>query len=456
MEGKHIEELKLIVGEKNVVSDKQFIKRFFKTLPQGTNITVLRPPSHEQLGLAANYAYENDIPMFTYKRGFITEDVAKSRGLLVDLTAMNQIRRIDEPNLLAFVEYGVTFEEMKKALDPMGLRILMPASATSSSILRSYIDRDVILANGGTRPYQISIFHAILADGRIWMSGNDQLTPDGHSEFREDFGPMYSYFFHASEDIFGMPYAGKVFIYKRWEKRKVSAHGFKDFESAIKAAYEASRHDQVFECVVADSKYLSVLLSESSDEAEQIASNLAPWNVIFGFDNHEKLVEIWDSQTTQICRKYGAIETWNELPAIMLEKFEYPWYIRDRDYYRGFTETIDFYTFSSKAGALFGEVDSVFENYEKGHVAIPSYYGAAFYCETDIYCEKEDQDLENLWFDAYVKVLDKGAHVGRPRGRVAELIYERLDPENIRMIRNLKRVLDPKGLLNRDQLIKGV
>ncbi len=456
MERKHIDEFKSLLGEKNVITDKEFLKRFFETLPRDANITVLRPPTHEQLGLAANYAYEHDIPMFTYRRGFLNEEVAKSDGLLIDLTAMNKIRRIDEPNLLAFVEYGVTFEEMKKALDPMGLRILMPAAATSPSIVRSYVDRDVILANGSTRPYQISIFHAILADGRLWMSGNDQLTPDGHSEFREDFGPMYSYFFHASEDIFGMPYAGKVFIYKRWEKRKVSAHGFNDFDSAIKAAYEASRHDQVFECVVADRKYLSVLVSKSSDEAEQTAPKLAPWNVIFGFDNHEKLVEIWDRQTAQICRRYGAVETWDELSSIMLEKFEYPWYIRDRDHYRGFTETIEYYAFSSKAAALFDEVDSMFKDYEKGHVAIPSYYGAAFYCETDIYCDKNDPDLERLWYEAYVKILDRGAHVGRPRGRAAELIYERMDPENIRMIKNLKRVLDPKGLLNRDQLIKGV
>ncbi len=456
MEPRHVEEFKVLLGEQNVTQDRDFVKRFFKTLPRNADITVLRPPTHEQLGLAANYAYEKDIPIFTHKRGFLGEEVATSGGVLIDLTNMNKVRRIDEPNLLAFIEYGVTFEEMKKALDPMGLRILMPASATSPSIVRSYVDRDVILANGATRPYQISIFHAILADGRIWMSGNDQLTPDGHSEFREDFGPMYSYFFHASEDIFGMPYAGKVFIYKRWEKRKVTAYGFNEFEGAIRAAYESSRHDQVFECVVADSKYLSVLLAKSSDEADQLASKLAPWNVVFGFDNHEKLVDVWDKQTAQICAKHGGGQTWDELSEIMLERFEYPWYLRDRDHYRGHTETIDYFTFAGKTKSLFAEVDRTLDGYEKGHVAIPSYYGAAFYCETNIYCEPDDPNLEKVWFDAYMKALDMGAHVGRPRGKVAEVIYERIDPENIRMIKNLKRVLDPKGLLNRGQLLEGV
>jgi FAD/FMN-containing dehydrogenase len=39
---------------------------------------------------------------------------------------------------------------------------------------------------------------------------------------------------------------------------------------------------------------------------------------------------------------------------------------------------------------------------------------------------------------------------------VAEAVYTRMDPENIRLIRNLKKVMDPKGLMNPGQLIEGV
>lgn len=456
MEKRQRDELSAIVGGGNVSNDRTTLKAYFAELPPAVDLTVVKPMEHEDLGYAAGLAYENDIPVYTHRRGFLDPGIAQSGGILFDLANMKKIVRIDEPNLLAFIHYGVTFERMKEELDRLGLRLLMPAAATSSSVVRSYVDRDVILANGATRPYQLTIFHAILADGRIWMSGNDQLTPDGHSEFREDFGPMYSYFFHASEDIFGMPYAAKVWIYKRWEERRVTSYGFEDAEKAVRAAYVASKNDQVFECVAADARYLSVLLTDNPADADALAGELPPWSVVFGFDNHPKLVDVWDRQTAGIAEEHGGRKAPDELSRRMEEKFEWPWYLRERDHYRGFTETIDYYTFVGKAPRLFADAAGSLGDYQVGQVAIPSYYGAAFYCETDIYCEKGDPALHGRWLETYRALLEEGAHVGRPRAEVAEYVYGKIDPENIRMIKNVKSVLDPKGLLNRGQLIEGV
>lgn len=456
MDRRQRDELEVIVGKGNVSNDRTTLNKYFAEPPAGTDLTVVTPVEHDALGYAAGMLYDNDVPIYTHRRGFLDPGVARSGGVLFDLSKMKTIVRIDEPNLLAFIHYGVTFERMKEELDKLNLRILMPAAATSSSVVRSYVDRDVILANGATRPYQLTIFHAILADGRIWMSGNDQLTPDGHSEFREDFGPMYSYLFHASEDIFGMPFAAKVWIYKRWEERRVTSYGFDDVESAIKAAYLASKNDQVFECVAADARYLSVLLTDNPADADALSGELPPWSVVFGFDNHAKMVDVWDRQTAGIASEQGGVKGPDELARRMEEKFEWPWYIRDRDHYRGSTETIDYFAFSGKAPGMFEKAAGGLSGYDLGRVAIPSYYGAAFYCETDIYCEKGDGSVHAKWLDTYKALLAEGAHVGRPCGEVAENVYGKIDPENIRMIKNLKSVLDPKGLLNRGQLIEGV
>jgi len=432
------------------------LKDYFRPPPPRLDLVLAIPRDSLELADIASCAYENGIPIFTYRRGFVDPAVAESGGVLIDLRGMDRIVRIDEPNLLAFVEYGVTFEGLKRELDARGLRILMPAAATSSSIVRSYLDRDVILANGATRPYQFTTFHAILADGRLWMSGTDQYTPDGHSEFREDLGPMYSNLFHASEDIFGIPYAMKAWIYKRWEERRVTAYAFEDAEAAVRAARLASRHDQVFECVVADRRYLSVLLSESAGEADSLAGELPPWSVVFGFDNHPSLVEIWDRQTRGMALSCGGREGDAELARRMREKFEWPWYLSERAYYRGEVTAVDYFTFAGKVAGLFAAVEGEAPGYPLGRVAIPSYYGAAFYCETDIHHPEGDGGAREAWLRAYRTVLDRGAHVNRPRGEVAELVYSRMDPENIRMIKNLKRVLDPKGLLNPGQLMEGV
>ena len=205
MSTRQLQGLRDAAGSGVLTNDAAALKCYFKDQQPRMELTLARPRDSLELADLAAAAYENDIPIYTHRRGFLPAEVAKSGGVLMDLTGIDDIVRIDEPNLLAFIEYGVTFERLKKELDKLDLRLLMPAAATSSSIVRSYIDRDVILANGATRPYQFTTFHAILADGRLWMSGTDQYTPDGHSEFREDLGPMYSNLFGASEDIFGMP-----------------------------------------------------------------------------------------------------------------------------------------------------------------------------------------------------------------------------------------------------------
>ncbi len=450
------ERMREVAGPGVLTTDGAALGAYFKDPPARFDLTLAVPRDSLELADITAAAYENDVPIYTHRRGFLPPEVADSGGVLVDLMGIDDIVRIDEANLLAFVEYGVTFERLKGELDKLNLRLLMPAAATSSSIVRSYIDRDVILANGATRPYQYTTFHAILGDGRLWMSGTDQYTADGHAEFREDLGPMYSNFFHASEDIFGIPYAMKTWIYKRWEERRVTAYGFEDAESAIKAARLASRHDQVFECVVADRRYLSVLLSGSPEEADAMAADLPAWSVIFGFDNHPELVDVWDRQTREMAANCGGKQEGGELAAVMQGKFEWPWYISERDYYRGGTEVIDYFTFAGKAAGLFAKTADAAGRYPVGQVAIPSYYGAAFYCETDIYHEKDDPGVHGIWVDAYTALLDAGAHVNRPRDEVAEKIYGRMDPENIRLIRNLKQVMDPKGLLNPGQLMEGV
>ena len=69
------------------------------------------------------------------------------------------------------------------------------------------------------RHIQLSIFHALLADGRLWVSGSQQMADEGHADFREDQGPQLSPFFGASEDIYGIPVYGVVYIYPAREKR---------------------------------------------------------------------------------------------------------------------------------------------------------------------------------------------------------------------------------------------
>ena len=88
------------------------------------------------------------------------------------------------------------------------------------------------MGSSGFRASQLTIFHAVLADGRIWVSGAQQMTDEGMCDFREDQAPQFSLFFGASEDIYGIPFYGIVYTYPLREERRVQLWGFDDLEPA--------------------------------------------------------------------------------------------------------------------------------------------------------------------------------------------------------------------------------
>lgn len=100
---------------------------------------------------------------------------------------------------------GVTCEALQEERLRRDCKLLLPGVAASRSVLRSYLDRDVLNASVCYWSPNLSIFHAITADGRPWISGAQQMSSEGIADFREDQGPRFPLLFGASEEIFGIP-----------------------------------------------------------------------------------------------------------------------------------------------------------------------------------------------------------------------------------------------------------
>ena len=65
------------------------------------------------------------------------------KGVVVDLSDMNQIVLIDRRNKVALVEPGVKFGQLQEAADKNNLKVLTPLLPKSEkSVLASYLERD--------------------------------------------------------------------------------------------------------------------------------------------------------------------------------------------------------------------------------------------------------------------------------------------------------------------------
>ncbi len=327
---------------------------------------------------------------------------------------------------------------------------------------RTYLDRDVLMGCSGFRAPQLTIFHAVLSDGRIWVSGAQQMTDEGMCDFREDQAPQFSLFFGASEDIYGIPFYSIVYTYPLREVRKVQLYAFDDLEPAKELAYKVSREEHCFETFTANARYLSVLLSSSAAAAEALMAKLPPWLTVVTNEHKQELVDMWSDFAAEDAKQLGGKPVEGELVDLIDKQLSKPWYISDRDYFKGDTRHVFSYDFYSRVPELTSDVAAVAEKNgypasEVGQIIVPVYYGGSAYIESDLYFDPSDADkIDQTCLDAFKLLIDKKSFIDKPIGKVADYIYGQADAGYLNTIKLFKKIVDPSGILNPEQLLEGV
>jgi FAD/FMN-containing dehydrogenase len=460
-----IKEIAEIVGRENILQGKAALQKYFPRLGDRPQLVMVRPRDEYDMSEVAVIATDKKIPVYSVRREQMDPALAEKEGIIIDFSRMDSIKEIDRRNLMAHIYAGVTYEKLQEECLKQDCKLLLPVAATSRSVLRSYLDRDILMGSGGYRAPNLSIFHAVLSDGRIWVSGSQQMTMEGIADFREDQGPQFSLFFGASEDIFGIPFYGIVYTYPLRETRKVQLFAFDDLAPAKQLVYKASREEHCFEAFTANSRYLSVLCSNSRDGAEKLREKLPPWLAVITHEHHSELVEMWSDFVSRDAASLGGKPVEGELVDIIDRQLQKPWYLFDRDYYKGGLKHVFHYDFFARTPELFSDVNAAAEKNgypasEVGQIIVPVYFGGAAYMESDLYYNPDDEaeaaKVEKVYEDAYRVLLDKKTFVDKPTGKLAEMVYERVDEGYISILKLFKKIVDPAGILNPEQLLQGV
>lgn len=451
-------EITSIIGVENVSSGED-VSRYFRSPAEDPELVLVRPGSPEELADVVVLAAEVRVPVFTVRGRYVPGSVLDREGFLIDPSRMDRIIDIDERNMKARIEAGVTFERFQDALRTEGLQTLLPVSAVSDSVLRSYIDRDVCLGSSGLRFSNLSVFKAVLGNGETWASGSLQLGREGRPDFGEDQGPQLSGAFRASEDIFGIPYQATIYVYPVYDERVVLLSGFEERGPALDLLKSASRREHCFQCAAADATYLGALTGGTPGECRKNSGLFSPWNVVISLEHHESLVRLWERMLTEEVSRLGGRVLSGESAALAERALLRPWYRWEYDTLAGDAHVVNYYCYPRSAADFFDAVEEAAggSGAELGRVVVPVYFGGSFFCETVIYCDaggwaRTRKDA----LAAYRAVLDGGALVDHPTASLAAVVYERADPVYVEMLKTLKGMWDPKGVLNPDALIKGV
>ncbi len=182
-----IKEIKKIMKNGQIIQDNSVIRGYFspwvefdsnsEPLFPALMISVEETSEIEQIfALAMKYCVKL-IPTSSSKiqQRFSNKSIFSSNSVLLDLSKMNKIRRIDRKNRVVVIEPGVTFADLIPELASEGLRIIKPIlSEGGKSVLTSCLEREPI----SIPRYQWDTFDPVLCletyfgNGKMFRSGS--------------------------------------------------------------------------------------------------------------------------------------------------------------------------------------------------------------------------------------------------------------------------------------------
>ncbi len=404
--------------------------------------------------------------------------IPRGEGVIVDLSANQQITHMDRRNKVAIVEPGVTFAQLKAAVEPKGLKVLMPLlPKAGKSVLASYLDRE---------PITIPKYHWDMTDpllctelvfgtGDVYRTGSaagpgslEQQWATGAAQ-KNPMGPAQTDLIRlvqGSQGSLGIVAWASVKLEVLPTLRRCYFVPSGKMAQLVDFSYQALKRRLADEFLILNNVTLGTALAEEPDAIRTLAGKQAPYTLIYAVSGYEYYPEdrvAYQEHDLAVIAQQCGLEIKSEIPGAngkrMLEVLDNPspepyWKQRPAGAFREifFLTTLDqasrFIDIMREAAARHG--------YPAGELGIyvqPIRQGCACHLEFSLFSE-DAGSLDELVAEATSDLADAGAFFSRPYGPAVGAAYSRC-PDTVAALRTMKGILDPAGVLNRGRLCFG-
>ena len=434
---------------------------------------VVWPKSTDEVVEIVEWANKESIPLIPVssggprRRGSSLPKVDNT--VIVDLSKMDRILRIDTTNKVVMIEPGVTYGQLLPELSKNGLRPLMPLlPKASKSVLTSCLDRE---------PTTIPRFHWDLSDPLLctetvfgsgdilrtgsaagpgtleeqWASGQAQKNPQGPSQF-DPFRII-----QGSQGSIGITTWISMKCELLPEYHQIYLAGVESLDEIEALNYALLRRRLVDEHFMINSHALQAALGKEL--------NLPHWILVVGVSGHGVLAldELeYRSQDTLDLAKEMSIELTGALDELRHDDIK-PLLNRPSDemywkhHPRGMCREIIFTTTLDQVQHLYSLFTSLTEQFgipseQIGAYVQPIVQGTSTHCGFDLYIDpanvNEVEAANRVLREGRKMLLDEGAFFNRPYGSITDAVFEKTPPEMIKAIQSVKTIFDPNHILN--------
>jgi FAD/FMN-containing dehydrogenase len=483
------EELTRIFSPKRVCDDEETLAHYSldqSLCPKRRPDYVVFAETVEEIQALIPRAADTGTPIIPYSSGLNLNGAAlpDHGGIILNLSRMDKILHIDKENWFAIIEPGVTYERLQKALNKEGFSLMVPFGVPPKrSVLTSYLERDPVLASPSFEHGNFLIMDTelILPGGELFKTG--MWTAGGKPG--GPMGPVRNLLFRlwtGAQGTLGIMTKMGIKINPVVEARKVFFITFDDLSQAIEPLKRIQRREIGMECFLLNSFNLACILSEEweipqtfptspspSESVERLRSILPPYTMTIclrGAPRHpEEKIAYEEEALREIATELHlplteALPQAKGLGRIMSGELAFPFSILKKFNYRGSVQTITFKSPLSHIGEMEARIKETIgkDGYDPrslGAYLLPLERGRAIHVEFDLHVSPTDSEERKKVKETFLKaseaLIREGAYFDRPYGPWAEMVYRRAGTYTEKL-KELKRELDPKGILNPGKL----
>jgi len=479
------DQLKIMVGEKKVLDSPEITEEFSRdhsVEPPGKCTCVVQPKDAHEVQKIVKLANREKFALVPRSSGihFHGNAIPKMGGVVVDMRQMNAIKEIDEDNLTAHIEVGVTWEQLQPELLAKGYRCVTPLLPhPQRSVVMDWLEREqpVVQIHEYSDP--------MLSMQLIWGSGEEFVTGDGaYNHFRQPGcladsitpqgpGPVsWDRFIHGAQGTVGVVTWGVVQIQPLPTLNKALFIPADEAADVIEPLYKILRRRIGYECLLLNSTNLAAILTESwPGQFEQLRAVLPAWTVILvlGGLNYrpEERIAYQEEALQEIMRNNfpgrqaldrlpGAAAAEAKIPGMLLR----PW-PKDKTYWKhaykgGCQDLVFMATLDQAEGFITAVADTAAGyNYPASDIGCyiqPVENGRACQIEFDFYYNPRDEAekarIRGLYAEAAKAVFERGAWFTRPYGSaVSSMVYKKYG-NYVTTVKRLKKYFDPNYIMN--------
>jgi FAD/FMN-containing dehydrogenase len=476
------ESLKELVGSEDFTDDPEVLKVYstdFSLAPPGVPNYVVKAKKTEDVHQVVQFANEQSIPVVPVSSAahFYGITIPKQGGIILDLTGMNQVLEIDGLNKRVRVEAGVTWEQLTKALEAKGFRIIMPLLPHPlRSVVTDYLEREVPTNTVYDYGEPLQSMEVVWPTGEVFRTGSASVTgyPDSPSKGANPSGPGLDFyrFIQGAQGTMGVVTWANLKIEYLTKMDKILFAPVDDLNYVIEFLYKILRVRIGQECLLLNNVNLAAIMADDWPSGfEKLRASLPPWTLVLvlsGLQRRpEEKLQYEEQALDEILKnefpEIKLAENLNGLPDLgkkFLPMLRKPWpesetYWKMR--FKGGRQSLFFITKPTRVTEFISKVEEVATRHgypinEIGGYLQPIEHNRACHLEFNFFYDPTNQSeverVKNLYNEATKVLLSEGALFTRPYGdELTNLVYQRAADYTM-ALRRVKKVFDPNNIMN--------